>query len=32
MTYQTFIYAANLFAYGALLAIMVGALIEANRG
>ena len=31
MTYETFLYAANLLAYGTLLAIMIGALIEAKR-
>ncbi len=31
MTYQTFIYAANLLGYGALLAIAVGAILEARR-
>ena len=31
MTFETFIYAANLLAYGTLLAITIGALIEAQR-
>lgn len=31
MTHQTFIYAASLLVYGALLAMMIGAPIKAKR-